>query len=109
MPRGYRLRVPVGTSQQFLVRYAALQVQDKAPIQQRAYATPKSRRPKAVLVASKSRSPKVVYATHKVRPGQTLLKIARQYNTTITSLKRLNGVSNVKRLQVGQTLRVPTS
>ena len=109
VPRGYRLRVPVGTSQQFLVRYAALQVQDKAPIQQRAYATPKSRRPKAVLVASKSRSPKVVYATHKVRPGQTLLKIARQYNTTITSLKRLNGVSNVKRLQVGQTLRVPTS
>jgi LysM repeat protein len=45
--------------------------------------------------------------THKVRRGQTLYQIAQQYNTTIDTLKRLNGVTNVKRLQAGQTLRVP--
>lgn len=85
VPRGYRLRVPAGTAQHFLTRYATLPEHEKGDRQ------------------------KVVFATHKIRPGQTLYKIARQYNTTIPVLKRLNGVTKVKRLQVGQTLRIPTS
>ncbi|MBI3303431.1 MAG: transglycosylase SLT domain-containing protein [Deltaproteobacteria bacterium] len=85
VPRGYRLRVPDGTSPLFLERYAALQDHEKADRQ------------------------KAVFVMHKIRRGQTLQRIARQYNTTILVLKRLNGVSNVKRLQIGQTLRVPTS
>jgi membrane-bound lytic murein transglycosylase D len=108
-PGGYRLRVPVGASQQFAVRYAALPVQEKAPRAQAVRVAAKSRRAQAVRVASKSRRVKAAYTRHKVRRGQTLHTIAQQYNTTITSLKRLNGVSKVKRLQIGQTLRVPTS
>jgi LysM repeat protein len=47
------------------------------------------------------------YVKHKVRRGQTLGSIARRYGTTVSILKRLNGVINVKRLQVGQILRIP--
>lgn len=52
---------------------------------------------------------KPAYVTHKVLQGQTLHQIARQYNTTPAVLRRLNGVSNVRRLQAGQILRVPTN
>ena len=48
------------------------------------------------------------YVKHKVRRGQTLGSIARRYGTKVSVLKRLNGVKNVKRLQIGQVLRIPT-
>ena len=38
---------------------------------------------------------------------QTLGSIARDYGTKVSILKRLNGVKNVKRLQIGQVLRIP--
>ena len=49
------------------------------------------------------------YVEHTVRRGQTLGSIARRYGTKVSILKRLNGVKNVKRLQIGQVLRIPTS
>ena len=49
------------------------------------------------------------YVEHTVRRGQTLGSIARRYGTKVSTLKRLNGVKNVKRLQIGQVLRIPTS
>ena len=51
---------------------------------------------------------KVRYVKHRVRPGQTLGSIARRYGTKVSTLKRLNGVKNDKRLQIGQVLRIPT-
>ena len=51
---------------------------------------------------------KAQYVKHRVRPGQTLGSIARYYGTKVSILKRLNGVKNVKRLQIGQVLRIPT-
>ena len=47
------------------------------------------------------------YVEHRVRRGQTLGSIARDYGTKVSILKRLNGVKNVKRLQIGQVLRIP--
>lgn len=85
VPRGHRLRVPPGTSQLFLQRYAALHPREKAKTQ------------------------KPVFVLHKVRRGQTLAKIARQHNTTVATLKRINGVTRAERLQIGQVLRIPTS
>ncbi len=51
--------------------------------------------------------PKAKYIRHTVRQGQTLGSIARRYGTKVSVLKRLNGVKNVKRLQIGQVLRIP--
>lgn len=41
-----------------------------------------------------------------VRPGDTLTAIARQHNTTITEIRRLNNISG-NLIVVGQTLRLP--
>ncbi len=48
-----------------------------------------------------------VMMTHTVRKGETLSSISRRYHTNITTLKNINGVRNVKTLQIGQQLKVP--
>ena len=42
-----------------------------------------------------------------VRPGDTLLRIARLYNTTVGTLVQLNGIANPNRIYYGQRLIVP--
>jgi membrane-bound lytic murein transglycosylase D len=79
---GQRLKVPSRNGQPAAGRYAA---------------------------ARKTTSPRHLFIFHKVRRGQTLASIARRYGTNVTTLKQLNGVRNVRSLQIGQTLRVPTS
>ncbi len=44
--------------------------------------------------------------THKVRPGDTLFSLARQYGTTVDALRALNNLKNSS-LKVGAQLRVP--
>lgn len=44
--------------------------------------------------------------TYTVRSGDSLWSIARKYNTTVNTLKSLNGLSS-NTLQIGQTLRLP--
>ncbi|MBN8440797.1 MAG: peptidoglycan DD-metalloendopeptidase family protein [Thauera sp.] len=44
--------------------------------------------------------------THTVRPGETLLGIARQYGQTVGNLVALNGLSDPNQIHVGQVLRV---
>ena len=59
------------------------------------------------ISADSSDKAKDRYVEHRVRRGQTLGSIARDYGTKVSILKRLNGVKNVKRLQIGQVLRIP--
>ena len=42
-----------------------------------------------------------------VRKGQTLSGLARQHGTTWQKLAQANGISDPKKLQIGQTLTVP--
>ncbi|MBR4916866.1 MAG: peptidoglycan DD-metalloendopeptidase family protein [Fibrobacter sp.] len=42
---------------------------------------------------------------HRIRPGDTLGKIAIKYGTTIEKLCRLNGIKRTSILRIGQTLR----
>jgi murein DD-endopeptidase MepM/ murein hydrolase activator NlpD len=44
--------------------------------------------------------------THTVGPGETLYRIARQYNTTVEALQVLNNIADPTKLRVGQVLRV---
>jgi membrane-bound lytic murein transglycosylase D len=49
--------------------------------------------------------PQEVYGTHVVRKGESLYIIARRYRTSVTQLKKLNGLrSNL--IRPGQKLRV---
>lgn len=44
---------------------------------------------------------------HTVQRGQTMDGIARRYGTSVTELRRMNPGIEPRRLQVGQTLRIP--
>ena len=46
-------------------------------------------------------------AVHQIRPGDTLWQLARTHQTDVTTLARLNQISNPHRLQIGDVLRIP--
>ena len=45
--------------------------------------------------------------SYVVRSGDTLYRIANQYNTTVRRIADLNGITNVNLIRVGQVLRLP--
>ncbi|MBN2008995.1 LysM peptidoglycan-binding domain-containing protein [candidate division KSB1 bacterium] len=47
-----------------------------------------------------------IYTNYRVRKGDTLYKIARQFGTSIDAIRADNSIRNVNRLKVGQVLRV---
>jgi LysM repeat protein len=47
------------------------------------------------------------YRTHKVGRGQTLSQIAAIYRTTVSTLQKVNGISDPESLRSGQVIRVP--
>jgi LysM repeat protein len=49
------------------------------------------------------------YFHHRVRRGQTLSDIAKQYGTSVSTLQRYNGIRDARRLQARQVIRIPTS
>ncbi len=44
--------------------------------------------------------------THTVRVGENLFRIALRYRTTAAAVARMNGITNVRRVSVGQRLRI---
>lgn len=44
---------------------------------------------------------------HRVKPGETLIKIAQQYKTTVSALKRMNNIRRRKVLRAGAVLKIP--
>jgi len=59
-----------------------------------------------VAVPAKGATRATNVRAHKVRQGDTLFGIARQYGTTIEALKALNNMKNSS-LKVGSSLRIP--
>jgi membrane-bound lytic murein transglycosylase D len=47
--------------------------------------------------------------THTIQKGETLAKIATRYKVDANTLKHYNNIRNERRLQIGQSLRVPLS
>lgn len=56
--------------------------------------------------ATVASSPSQPSGVHTVRPGETLLGIARQYGVTLPELVAWNGLTDPNQIQVGETLRV---
>ena len=52
-------------------------------------------------------SPAPAARTYKVRSGDTLGGIAREFGTTVAILQELNGIDNPRLLRVGQVLELP--
>ena len=81
VPRSYPLRLPAGTLADFQVAYDAIPANRKLNSQ--------------------------LQVGYRVRPGDTLGKIAQRFGTTVGALQRANSLSRPNRIYAGQYLRVP--
>jgi len=57
--------------------------------------------------SSGANSADVRTVTHRVRRGQTLGQIARDYHRSTESIRRANGLRNANQIKAGQRLRIP--
>jgi len=46
--------------------------------------------------------------TYTVQPGDNLFRIAHRFGVSLTELARVNGISNISRVQAGRVLVLPT-
>ncbi|HEY2343057.1 MAG TPA: LysM domain-containing protein [Chthoniobacteraceae bacterium] len=69
-----------------------------------ADAQPAAEPPKAEAVAGPNGAGK-----HTVAKGETLTSIAKEYNIPLADLQKANKIPDVRKLQIGQILNVPTS
>ena len=58
--------------------------------------------PKAEVVADAA-------GKHTVAKGETLTSIAKEYNIPLADLLKANKIPDVRKLQIGQVLNIPTS
>jgi membrane-bound lytic murein transglycosylase D len=72
------VRLPPGSGEQFKTRYKEL------PKRQRAN-----------------------YVRHKIKPGDTLLALAKRYGVRVADIKRLNNIRSPRSLQIGHNLIIP--
>lgn len=54
------------------------------------------------------RNERVLYARHKVRTGETLSKLARQYGVSVRAIQDTNRMGRSTMIRVGRTLVIPT-
>lgn len=85
IPAGYTIRVPAGSRERFRAQYAALSGQEKFSSQ------------------------RTQYVLHRVKRGQTLSTIARQYGSTSQEIRKQNKLGKSQTVRVGQLLRIPAS
>ncbi len=77
---GYQLKIPQGTRQTFLRNYA--------------------------LVPASER---ITWQRHKIKRGETLSAIARQYGTSVSAIKEANSLRSSHRIFTGNYLLIPLS
>lgn len=73
------------------------------PPSSRAGSTPIANASTPTGSASRSSNP----ATHTVKRGENLSRIAAKYGTTVKTLRRMNGLRSANQLRVGQRLKLP--
>jgi membrane-bound lytic murein transglycosylase D len=82
VPPGHLIRVPAGAANGFEVAYARLGSHERFERQ------------------------RVYFLLHKVRKGQTLGGIAREYRTSVDQLQKANGLRS-SMIRIGQVIKVP--
>lgn len=49
------------------------------------------------------------YITYKIKKGDTLSEIAKEYGTTVSILASINSIKDVDKIYAGKTLKIPTN
>lgn len=97
--RGWAVRIPAGTKLAFAERFPPLYQE------QRLAAAAEVKKP---VVSKVSTTSTASLRTHRVQRGETMSGIAKRYGVSLAALEKANSV-NPRRLQVGQTLKVPAA
>jgi membrane-bound lytic murein transglycosylase D len=50
---------------------------------------------------------RITWRKHRVRNGETLGALARHYNTSVSAIMQINGISNPRRVRAGRVLTIP--
>ena len=50
---------------------------------------------------------RITWRKHRVRSGETIGAIARRYNTSVSAIMQLNGITNARRVRAGRVLTIP--
>ncbi|HEY0916397.1 MAG TPA: LysM peptidoglycan-binding domain-containing protein [Solimonas sp.] len=83
VPPGHLIRVPAGSAKSFDVAYAKLDAGQRFDSQ------------------------RVMFLLHRVKRGETLAKLAKQYDVSQGSIMRANGLKKNSKLRLGQVLKMP--
>ena len=62
-----------------------------------------------VLTANTQEKPESEQIQHTVAPKETLGSIAKKYGCTVNELVKLNNIKNKNKIDIGQTIKIPTS
>ena len=80
-----------------------------APAPKASLASPSATVPGTVGVDNPSPTAVGGIRTHVVAKGDTVIQIAKQYGVTVEDIEQLNKITDAKKLQIGQTLKIPGS
>jgi membrane-bound lytic murein transglycosylase D len=75
--------------------------------EQRGLLTEQSAAP--VTTAAAPTAAQTEYVVHRVKRGETLAKISRQYGVNVKTLQSFNQIRDARALQIGQAIRVPSA
>jgi LysM repeat protein len=90
------------------IRYTIELVEDIPEVQKTSVAAAKTNRlgttsTKTKTPAKATSKPKAV----KIKQGETLISLAKKYNTTWQTLAKINGIKNPRKIPVGKSIKLP--
>ena len=56
----------------------------------------------------KLQTAKAIMLTHTLKAGETLSTLAKQYNTNVGDIMRINGMHADRKLVYGSTIKIPS-
>jgi len=80
-----------------------------APAPKASLASPSATVPGTVGVDNPSPTAVGGVRSHVVAKGETVIQIAKEYGVTVDDIEQLNKITDAKKLQIGQTLKIPGS
>ena len=103
--QSFEIRIPKGKKQSFLVAYADHVKKNPRPVM---VARSGALRGRGVRGSRGSRGGHYRLATHRIRPGDSLWKLARRYGVSTKALLKINGLRSGRRLRPGQVVHIPS-
>src|ERR1700730_13989237 len=84
---------------------------EPVPVATPSAGTPAAAHPAATVAGVENPTPadNANAKTHTVAKGETLTQISKQYGVSVEEIEELNKIGDAKKLQAGQTIKIPPS